>query len=58
MSRGEQPLVFSLLPVERVEAASVEPRIDRGPEVGLAAKASCKSEVAELDGEANSQVAQ
>jgi len=58
MSCGEQPLVLSLLPVERLDTASVKPRVDRGAEVGLAAKARCKREVADLDGEALPQVAQ
>jgi len=58
MSCGEQPFVFSLLPVERVDAASVEPRVDRGPEVGLATKSSCEREVADVDGEARPQLAQ
>ena len=58
MSCGEQPLVLTLLPVERLEAAAVEPGVDRGSEVGLAAKPGRKREVADLDREALPQVAQ
>ena len=50
--------MLSLLPVERFDAAAVEPRVDRGSEAGLTAKSGCKRQIADLDGEALPQVAQ
>src|SRR5262245_52847362 len=51
-SCGEQPLVLALLPVERVDAAPVQPRRDGGSQVGLAPQACCERDVVDADREA------
>src|SRR2546430_7712107 len=50
-SGGEQPLVFALLPFERLELAGGQPRLDGGAERRLAAQSGCKGHIRELEGE-------
>src|SRR5262249_45874187 len=57
-SCDEQPLVLALLPVERVDAASVQPALKLGPEVGLAPEPRRERDLAEVDAEPPSQLAQ
>src|SRR5919108_1362348 len=57
-SCGEQPLVLPLLPVERVDSAAVQPRLERGPQVGLAPEPRREDDVADLDGKAPTELPQ
>src|SRR5918998_327099 len=54
-SGGQQPLVLALLPVERLDADAVEPRVHCSAKRGLAPEPSGERELAEIDGEAPAQ---
>ena len=56
MSGGQQPLVLSLLPIERGQLAAGEPAVDRRPDLGLVAKARREGELPQLDAEAAPQL--
>ena len=58
MSCGEQPFVLSLLPVERVDPAAVEPRVERGPQLGLAPEAVGERDLVDVDVEPAPELSQ
>src|SRR5262245_2635917 len=57
-SSDEQALVLSLLPVERVDAAPVQPGLQRCTELGLAPEPRCERDLVEVDAIAPPQLAQ
>src|SRR5206468_5430298 len=57
-SCDEQPLVLALLPVERVHAATVQPGLELGAELGLAPEPRGERDLAEVDAEAPPQLTQ
>jgi hypothetical protein len=50
--------MLSLLPVERVHPAAVKPRVERGPELGLAPEAVGERDFADVDVEAAPELPQ
>src|SRR5204863_7767957 len=57
-SGGEEPLVLALLPVERIDAAAVEPRVERGAEIWLPSQARSEDDVSDLERKPSPQLPQ
>src|SRR5262245_48085474 len=57
-SCNKKPFMLALLPVERVHAAAVEPRVQRGPQLGLASKTVRERDLADVDVEAAPELPQ
>src|SRR5438067_8808176 len=58
VSCGQKLLVLALLPVERVNSATVQPRVERPPQVGLATQPCGERDVADVDAKAPPQLPQ
>src|SRR5687768_13110807 len=57
-SCGQKPFMLPLLPVERVDAAAVEPGLERSPQLWLTPKTIGERDLADVDPEAAAQVPQ